>query len=335
MKKVLIIAPAWVGDMVMAQSLFKDLKEKGVEKISILAPKWTLEVAKRMPEVDELILGDFAHGQFAFSKRKEIGKSLINQFDTAIILPKSFKSALIPFFAKIPNRIGFVGELRYGLLTETRKLDKTNFPKTVQRFVFLGNDNGKKDENVNFEIIKPKLTVNLENQRILKEKFGLSNKLIAICPGAEYGSSKQWSLKRFAKVSNIAITKGYQVIALGSAKDSAFIETIQNNSKSVINLAGKTTIIDAIDLLAMSEKVLTNDSGLMHIAAAVGSEVFAIYGSTTTKMTPPLSEKAKIIKNNNIDCSPCFKRECPLKGEEFHKCMKTISVDSVVNLMEL
>ncbi len=331
MNNILIIAPAWVGDMVMAQSLFKMLKQQGASKVSVLAPKWTLEVAKRMPEVDEFILGDFAHRQLAFGQRKKLGKSLLNKFDTAIILPKSFKSALVPFFAKIPNRIGFIGELRYGILTDARKLNKETLKRTVDRFIFLGCSNS----SLKNLIANPRLETNMKNQQYLKSKFNLSEKILTLCPGAEYGPSKQWSLNRFAEIANFALDNGFQIIALGSEKDSSFIDVIQNNSKQIINLAGKTTITDAIDLLSMSDKVLTNDSGLMHIAAAVGVEVFAIYGSTTAEMTPPLSDKAVIIKNNNISCSPCFKRECPLKGSDFHKCMQSITVNKVLKQMQL
>lgn len=328
MDKVLVVAPAWVGDMVMAQTLFKALKQQGVSEIAVLAPRWTLDVSRRMAEVDTHILGEFAHGEFAFAKRSALGKSLANKFDTAIVLPRSFKSALVPFFAGIKIRIGYWGECRIGLLNHGKRLNKVDYPKTIDRFCYLGGV----DKSQSTQIANPQLTVDVDNQAQLAETFGLDGRpLLALCPGAEYGPSKQWPLEYFAELAKQAIDLGYQVIALGSPKDFDDNERIKADAPELINLAGKTKILDAIDLLALSDYVVTNDSGLMHIAAAVNTPLIAIYGSTTPKMTPPLSAVAKILEDNTLICRPCFKRECPL---QHHDCMRNISSAKVWQTIE-
>ncbi len=329
-QRVLVIAPAWVGDMVMAQVLFSQLKTQGINYLAVLAPRWTLAVAKRMPEVDELILGDFAHGQMALSARRQLGKSLIGRFDTAIILPKSLKAALIPFFAKIPRRIGYVGELRYGLLTDARRLDKKRLPQTIQRFAYLGVDKAVALP----PLVYPKLHQDSKNQTRLLQQFKLRQPLLALCPGAEYGPSKQWDLGRVAAVANNAIKTGYQVIALGSPKDTPAIASMQAITPQIKNLSGKTQLIDAIDLLGLARGVLTNDSGLMHIAAAVNSTVFVVYGSTTPQMTPPLTDKKVIFADETLACRPCFQRTCPKKGQAFMACMNATTAQQVWQTIE-
>lgn len=324
-QRILVVAPAWVGDMVMAQTLFTLLKQQGAAHLAVVAPKWTLAVAARMPEVDERILGDFAHGQLAFAERRRLGKSLAGRFDIAIVLPKSFKAALLPFFAGIPQRIGYVGEMRYGLLNDARKLDKKQLPKTIDRFAYLGLHRADSAPALTY----PRLQTNTARQQQLIDEFHLKKPLLALCPGAEYGPSKQWPMADFAAVAQRAHDNGYQVIALGSPKDHDDIETIIQKSTNVMNLAGKTSIIDAIDLLALADAVLTNDSGLMHIAASVGVPVFAVYGSTTPAMTPPLSDKARIFADDQLTCRPCFKRHCPKTGDNFMACMQATTPTAV------
>jgi len=311
--------------MVMAQTLFSLLKSQGNQHLSVLAPEWTLALAKRMPEVNNTVLGDFAHGQLAFGARKALGKSLRGQFDSSIVLPSSLKSALVPFFAKIPYRVGYIGECRFGFLTDARKLDKNLLPRTIDRFTYLATQTAKAIP----EITLPHLNVDSDNQQRLRKQHDLHAPILAMCPGAEYGPSKQWPPDNFAKVAAHAICYGYQIIALGSGKDSALIANIRQHTPAIIDLAGKTSITDAIDLLDLSSVVVTNDSGLMHIAAAVNTHVIAIYGSTTPAMTPPLSKRASIFANDELDCHPCFKRTCPKKGNNFMRCMQATSADRI------
>lgn len=316
-QRVLVIAPAWVGDMVMAQTLFTLLKQQGAAHLAVAAPKWTLAVAARMPEVDECILADFAHGQLAFAERRRLGQSLTGRFDVAIVLPKSFKAALLPFFAKIPQRIGYIGEMRYGLVNDRRRLDKIRLPKTIDRFAYLGLNRGDSVPVLSY----PQLHIDRARQQQLIDEFALQKPLIALCPGAEYGPSKQWPTADFAAIARHAADNGLQVMALGSPKDHETIVDIIKYAPKVLNLAGKTSITDAIDLLSLANAVLTNDSGLMHIAAAVNVPVFAVYGSTTQAMTPPLSDKVQIFADDTLACRPCFKRHCPKSGDDFMACM--------------
>lgn len=323
MDRVLVISPAWVGDMVMAQTVFKVLKQQGCSEIAVAAPRWTLDVSRRMVEVDTHILTDFKHGEFSFAKRRQLGKGLVGKYDTAIVLPRSFKSALLPFFAGIPKRIGYWGECRIGLINQPKRLDKQAYPKTIDRFCYLVGI----DQSNSANIVSPSLEVDIDNQQQLRTRFALDNRLLlAVCVGAEYGPSKQWPLEYFTELAIKANEQGYQVIGLGSPKDKDDNEKIHSVLPTFINLAGQTSILDAIDLLALADHVVTNDSGLMHVAAAVATPLTAIYGSTTPKMTPPLSNKAMILEDNVIDCRPCFQRVCPLKH---HNCMRNIKPSSV------
>lgn len=340
-KRVLVVAPAWVGDMVMAEPVFSRLKALGAAHVAVLAPSWTRALTTRMPTVDSEIAADFAHGELALKSRYVLAKSIRDTFDIAVILPRSLKSALIPFFAGIKTRIGYVGECRFGLLTHAYRLDKTLLPLTRDRFLYLV-DKEKPQQPSNPVLIADKTNAwrlladngilfsdNDSGQNINNFKSTDSGqKILILCPGAEYGPSKQWSLSRFAAIANLAKQAGATVIALGSAKDQAIIQTIQNQASNVISLAGKTSITDAIDLLAIADAVLCNDSGLMHIAAAVQVPLLAIYGSTTPNMTPPLCAHAKVLQTP-LTCRPCFLRQCPKTGADYMRCMDSIHVEQV------
>ncbi len=319
--KILIIGPAWVGDMVMAQCLFKLLKRADVI-IDVLAPAWCLPLLARMPEVSEAIVMPVGHGQLDLIGRYRLGKSLRkNKYDQAIVLPNSFKSALIPWFARIPIRTGWRGEMRYGLLNDCRILDKKRYPLMIERFMALGTD--KIPENYPV----PSLQTSSDQQAKALAKHGMKFPevpVLAICPGAEYGPAKRWPEEHYATVANAKLAEGWQVWIFGSPKDSDVAATImQLTHDRCVNFAGKTTLEEAIDLLALSTSVITNDSGLMHIAAALNKPLIALYGPTTPAFTPPLSAKAKTL-SLNLPCQPCFKRICPL---EHHNCMKQLMPD--------
>jgi len=312
-KKILVIGPSWVGDMVMAQSLFMTLKESDPNcQIDVLAPEWSFPLLDRMPEVRKGISMPLMHGQFGFSKRRQLGKQLqAEKYDQAILLPNSWKSALIPFFAKIPLRTGYIGEVRWGLLNDARKLDKQSLSMTVQRFVALGLAKNK-EAIVDYPI--PNLTIEQQKQFAVAEKFQLTqtDKVLAICPGAEYGPAKQWPAEHYAELAKQKITQGWSVFIFGSEKDKAVSEQInQLAGNGCQDFSGKTTLAEAVDLMSLAQVVVSNDSGLMHVAAALDKKVIAIYGSSDPGFTPPLNASAKVI-DLNLDCSPCFKRECPL-----------------------
>lgn len=327
-KKILVIGPSWVGDMVMAQSLFMVLKNNDPEcQIDVLAPAWSFPLLERMPEVSKAIAMPLNHGQFGLNKRIQLGKSLRSaQYDQAIVLPNSWKSALIPFFANIPLRTGYIGEMRWGLLNDARKLDKQILTMTVQRFVSLGLPINAK-QPPDYPI--PKLKIDENNQQSVSEKFQLNlpGKVLALCPGAEYGPAKRWPAGYYAEIALEKIKQGWQVWLFGSEKDSAVAGKINNKAKyQCINFTGQTNMAEAVDLMSLAEVVVTNDSGLMHVAAALNKKIVAIYGSSDPGFTPPLNAAAKVI-DLKLDCAPCFKRECPLGHTH---CLTKVSPQQVL-----
>jgi len=311
--RILIVGPAWVGDMVMAQTLFKLLKQRSLETvIDVIAPDWTRALLNRMPEVNQAISMPIGHGQLELVKRWHIGRDLRkNNYDQAIILPNSFKSAFIPFFAGIKKRTGWRGELRYILLNDVRVLDEKKYPLMIERFMALALN---KTENLSKPYPLPELVIDAQSRdrALEKHQLNLNQPVLAMCPGAEFGPSKRWPAKYFAQVANEKIKEGYQVWLFGSKNDLPVVsEIMELTQNKAINLAGKTSLDEAIDLLSLAQAVITNDSGLMHIAASLHKPIVALYGSTSTRFTPPLGDKVKVL-NLNLECSPCFQRECPL-----------------------
>ncbi len=314
--------------MVMAQSLFITLKQLYPDcLIDVLAPEWSLPILKRMPEVSEGLSADVSHGEFSFFKRRKLGLSLKSkQYTHAIIIPRSWKSALIPFFAGIPVRTGYRGEMRFGLLNDIRKLNRDVLKQTVQRYVAHAY---QINTSTAPEIPFPELQVDKNNQGQLIDKLGLKLEKAVVCmmPGAEYGPAKQWPIEYYAKLAKALIDTGWQVWILGSDKDKEAGYSIADNNSEIYNLCGKTQLVDTVDLLACAKSVVSNDSGLMHVASAVGVHVNVIYGSSTPEYTPPLTtEDRKNIFYLGLNCSPCFKRVCPLGHTE---CLKNIEYDEV------
>jgi len=325
--RILVVGPSWVGDMVMAQSLFMTLKQNTDCVIDVLAPGWSLPMLARMPEIRRGIALPLGHGDFGIGTRRRIGHALRGQYDQAIILPGSLKSAMTPWFAGIPRRTAFRGEMRYGLVNDMRPLDKIALPMTVQRFVTLGLPPAQPLPD---PLPRPHLRTDADNQQRLRADLALSSQrpAIAFMPGAEYGPAKQWPLAHFAAVAARLNEWGFDIWILGSAKDAPAGEQIQalSGGANVHNLCGRTALADAVDLLAMSRAAVTNDSGLMHVAAALDVPLVAIYGSSTPDHTPPLSERA-MVKYLRLSCSPCFARVCPLGHT---RCLYDISPDSVI-----
>ncbi len=296
----------------MAQSLFKALCTQNAQAdISVLAPAATFPLLERMPEVKQGILSPIAHGKLDFSAHRAMGHSLRGQFDQAIVLPSSLKSALIPAFAKIPKRTAWKGELRYGLINDMRTLDEAQYPLMIEQYLALSVENFAPLP----EKIFPHLHTNPENiEQVLQNlKLDTSKKILAFCPGAEYGPAKQWPATHFANLAVEKIQAGWQVWIFGGPKDVEISESIAKtvNSPHCISLAGKTKLLDAVDLLSLADTVVSNDSGLMHVSCALGKKVVVLYGSSTPAFTPPLSLTAKPL-SLNLECSPCFQRTCPL-----------------------
>lgn len=332
-ERCLVVGPAWVGDMIIAQSLYQALKTRYPALIlDVLAPAWSMGILARMPEVRRSILSPFAHGQFDWAGRRRLARELRGQhYDWAIILPNSWKSALAPFLAGIPRRTGYVGEFRYGLLNDPRRLDKRALPRLVDRYCALADQTtGTKAGRV--VSCPPRLTVNPGNQRNTLARFGLTTdrKILALCPGAEYGSAKRWPERHYAEVARAKRAAGWQIWLVGSARDQTVAAAIQQQTgEACVNLAGRTTLEETVDLLACSSAVVSNDSGLMHLAAAVGTPVLALYGSTDPGYTPPLADRARILRLK-LECSPCFQRQCPLGH---HHCLTQLHPEQVLTAL--
>ncbi len=333
--KILIIGPSWVGDMVMAQSLFRCLLQLHPEaRIDVLAPAWTRDLLARMPEVNRALDLPLAHGELGLKKRWRLGKALrAEHYEQAIVLPNSFKSALLPLFARIPRRTGWRGEARGWLLNDFRVLDKLAYPLMLERFVALAFADG---ETLPDTLPRPALKVDATRLPGLLESLALDTLRppVVFCPGAEFGPAKQWPETHFAEVAGVLISSGKQVWIMGSAKDADTAGRILNamdaeKRQYCINLAGRTSIGEAIDLMSLADQVLSNDSGLMHIAAALGRKLVVIYGSTSPKFTPPLSDDVSVV-SLGLDCSPCFKRECPLGHMD---CLNKLQASMVIDTM--
>ncbi len=328
MQKILIAGPAWVGDMVMAQSLYMGLCQRYPNVlIDVLAPAWSGPILKRMPEVRRHIEMPLGHGEFGLAARYRLGKALRSEhYDQAIIIPRSLKAALAPFFAGIPKRTGYKGEMRFGLVNDMRPLDKSVLSQTVQRYVALGL--GWDEDLPPEQVPQPKLEIDPQNQQRLLTAFSLNmdTPVVGFMPGAEYGLAKRWPPEYFSELAQKLVAQGKQVWLFGSAKDQSVCQQILAAAgEGVVDLSGKTKLEDVVDLIAMTEQVVSNDSGLMHIAAATGRKIVAIYGSSSPRYTPPLTNKAEVVYLG-LECSPCFERECPLGH---YDCLRKIGVERV------
>ena len=306
MPRILVVAPNWIGDALMAQPLLARL---GGAEIDVIAPEWVAPVMRRMPEVKSVIAAPFRHGPLQLRERWALGRELKRRnYDQAFVLPNSWKSALVPFFAGIPRRTGYVGEARYGLLNDPRKAPEAPMSEHYARLAGNG------------PLSQPRLRVSAEEVEQAKRKFGIAARYAVLCPGAEYGPAKRWPY--FAELSR---QLPVPAIVLGSQKDREASEGINGT-----DLAGKTSLDEAMALIAGAQFVVSNDSGLMHVAAALGRPLVALFGSSSPAHTPPASPAARVLWLH-IECSPCYQRECPLGH---FRCMKEMGVEMVLNQLK-
>jgi len=309
--RILVVAPNWIGDALMAQPLLARLREQlGNPRIEVLAPPWVAPVARRMAEVNEVIEADLRHGALQLGERWRLGRMLkARDYDHAVVLPNSWKSALIPFFAGIPLRVGYLGEWRYALLNVLHE-NKTDREAMTLHYARLSEMPGKEPA---LPLPFPRLK---EKDNATAARFGITGPYTVLCPGAEYGPAKRWRYFR-----ELASKLDGEVVLLGSASDKESAEGIPGK-----NLVGRTTLDEAMDLIAGAAIVVSNDSGLMHVAAASGTPQVALFGSSSPVHTPPMSELARVLWLK-IECSPCYQRACPLGH---FNCMNGLSVDRVL-----
>jgi len=312
--RYLVVAPNWIGDALMAQPLFSRLRERDPQaRIDVLAPAWVAPVLRRMSEVAGVIETPFGHGALDLGARWKLARTLrAIGYDEALVLPNSLKSALVPGFAGIPRRVGYAGEARFGLLNVVHRRRPGREPMALH-FARLAAPPGAE---IRLPLPEPRLAVDAASAEATRRKFGLEGSYAALCPGAEYGPAKRWPY--FAELSR---RLPLPAIVLGGPRDREHAVGIQGR-----NLAGETTLDEAIELLAGAALVVSNDSGLMHVAAALGRPQVALFGSSSPRHTPPLSAHATVLWLG-LECSPCYARECPLGH---FRCMRELDVDRVL-----
>ena len=328
-KRILVVAQAWVGDLVLSQSLYKTLKRREPNvAIDVLAPPWAAELLGRMREVARALEMTPGHGSLDLPERRRLGRELRGVYDQAIVLQRSLKAALVPWFARIPLRTGFRGEMRYGLINDVRPFDREAMPRIVDRFVFLGQPRAASPSAG--EKPAPELHVDKERAAIRAQelRLDLQKPVLALMPGAAFGRSKQWPPSRFAAVADRYAAAGWQAWLFGSSGDRPLArEVIRAASSPIADLCGRTSLADVVDLMSLTSFAVTNDSGLMHVAAAVGCPLVAVYGATSPDYTPPMTVPfASWILWRNLECSPCWKKTCRYGH---YRCLTDISAQEV------
>jgi heptosyltransferase II len=327
--RILVVAPSWIGDTVFAQPLFQLLHQRhhGLQ-LDVLASPYLRPVLEHITQVQTIIDNPFAHGDLRLGDRRRLGSVLRSaNYDQAIVLPNSLKSALVPFLANIPLRTGYVGEMRYGLLNDARRLDESTLTTMVDRYAYLAEPRGKA---LTRPVPRPALRVGSMDLEATLRKFGLdTNSSVAIfCPGAEYGPARRWPARHYGALARSMVGEGKQIWLLGSTKDRDIVDQVQTASGGVCrNLAGETNLAEAIRLIAAADLVVSNDTGLLHVASALNRPVVALYGSTAPGLAPPYSDRSASV-SLNLSCSPCRERVCPLGH---FNCMNQLTPDRVAS----
>jgi heptosyltransferase-2 len=321
----LIIAPQWIGDAVMTEPLLRRLHARG-ERLTVGALPWVAPVYRAMPKVEAVIEFPFQHGGLQLRERRALGKQMHGRFDTAYVLPNSLKSALLPLLAGIPRRVGYLGEARVGLLTHRLKNPKDK-PPMVAFYSALSGESGLQSD-------RPRLALpDAQVDEVLRRQGLARGSYVVMAPGAEYGPAKRWP-----HFGALAAQLDRPVVLLGSGKEADLCDAILAQApQRCRNLAGKTSLMEAFALIAGAGHVVSNDSGLMHVAAAFGVPQVALFGSSSPLHTPPLNEKAEVVWLKQdpayqppLDCSPCFQRECPLGH---FRCLNDVTPERIRSLL--
>ncbi len=325
--QVLIIGPSWVGDMVMAQVLFQIMRRRWPRvQIDLLAPAASAPLGERMAEIRQVHVLESSHKRLGLAQRKAMAQKLRSiDYDWSICLPNSFKSALIPYWLKVPVRTGYQREFRSLLLNDVHRLRRKKLPRTVDQYVSLGLPPRLPHPQ---QLPPPRLQVDPAARDLALRELELAStpSPVALAPGAEFGPAKRWPVRHWIGLARALLQAGHAVWLLGSPKDAPITGEIAAAAPGVRDLGGRTSLLQAVDLLSLAKVTVSNDSGLMHVAGAVGSQVVALYGPTPLTMTPPLSAKAQVLRLD-LDCSPCGKRECPRKH---HRCLEDMEVPQVL-----
>ena len=328
--RTLVIAPNWIGDSVMAQPLLQLLKQKNPERaIDVMCPPFVMSVWQAMEEVAEVVEAPFRHGALQMRERWRFANLLRHKFYAdAYVLPNALKFALIPWLARIEQRIGYIGESRYSLLNVIHHNKKDDPRPMISFYAALASPPSTMVGQVS-DYPRPRLRVTDQQITRAFDFVGLQPEipLVVLAPGAEFGSAKRWPAVHFAALANkIKQAHPYaQVALLGSAKDMVICQKIVSVAPDVRNLAGITKLGDAIGLLAGAQAVVANDSGLLHIAAALNRPVIGLYGPTNPHHAPPMADVAKTLWLS-LDCAPCNERRCPLKHRN---CMRNLKPEQV------
>ena len=323
MTRSLVIAPQWIGDAVMCEPLLRRLAARG-ERVAVAALPWVAPAFRAMPQVTEVIELPFAHGRLDWAARRRVAADLRGRFDVAYVLPNSIKAALVPWLARIPVRIGYRGEGRWGLLTR-RLPNPGGRPPMVAFYAALAGTPADPTE-------RPRLAFDAEALERAAQSVGVTcGAYFVFAPGAEYGPAKCWPAEHYAELARALHARhGQPVLLLGSGKEAALCESIAEAAPGACRvLAGRTRLIDAMALIAGARGLVSNDSGLMHVAAAFGLPQVAVFGSTSPEHTPPLNPRARVIwlrGELDLDCMPCFERSCRFGHT---RCLTEVSAERV------
>jgi heptosyltransferase-2 len=328
MSSSLIVAPQWIGDAVMSEPLMARLSRRG-EQLTVAALPWVAPVYRAMPQVSEVVELPFAHGRLDWASRRQVASDLRGRFDTAYVLPNSLKSALVPWLAGIPTRVGYKGEGRFFLLNKLLARPSKR-PPMVEFYSALACEPLQKEERPRLRFPQSTLDIATTGANVQHGAYW------AFAPGAEYGPAKCWPADHYAELArSLHERDGLPIVLLGSAKEAALCEQIASQaSKACRVLAGRTSLLDAMALIAQARGVVSNDSGLMHVAAAFGVPQAAVFGSTSPQHTPPLNRRARVVwlkEELKLDCAPCFDRVCRFGHT---RCLTGVSSARVENALD-